>query len=97
MSVGEDQLRGLIGQHVVISKSGMKVEDDDCRADNMRVASKATASILLQEYKVGPKDAHLPARTLVLDADPCGYVFRSGKSIVFTQDGAFYRATRVSQ
>jgi hypothetical protein len=94
ISIGQDQLRGLIGQQVVISNSGVKVGDDDCTADNMKVATQATAPILLREYKAGRKDARLPARTLVLNADPCGYVFRTGGDIVFSQDGGFYRASR---
>jgi len=95
ISVGEDQLRGLIGKQIVIGKNSLKVGDDDCKADNMRAATRATAPILLREYKAGVKDAGVPARTLVLDADPCGYVFRAGREIVFSQDGGFYRASRV--
>jgi hypothetical protein len=59
------------------------------------VPQRATAPILLREYKAGVKDAGVPARTLVLDADPCGYVFRAGREIVLSQDGGFYRASRV--
>jgi hypothetical protein len=95
ISVGEDQLRGLIGKQIVIGNNHVKVGDDDCKADNMRVATRATKPILLREYKAGPKDARVPARTLVLDADPCGYVFRAGDEIVFSQDGGFYRASRL--
>jgi hypothetical protein len=95
LSVGEDQLRGLIGKQIVIGKNSLKVGDDDCKADNMRAATRATAPILLREYKAGVKDAGVPARTLVLDADPCGYVFRAGREIVLSQDGGFYRASRV--
>jgi hypothetical protein len=97
VSVGEEQLRGLIGRQVVISKNGVKVGGDDCKADSMKAATQATTPILLQEYKAGRKDAGLPARTLVLNADPCGYIFRSGDSIVFSQDGGFFRASRVKQ
>ena len=40
ISVGEDQLRGLIGKQIVIGKNSLKVGDDDCKADNMRAATR---------------------------------------------------------
>lgn len=96
VSVSEDELRRLIGQQVVISKDRVKIGNDDCKADAMRAASRETAPLLLREYKAGRKDAGVPARTLVLDAEPCGLVFRAGRAIVVYQDGAFYRASRMS-
>jgi hypothetical protein len=95
ISVGDDQLKKLIGQTVDISKAGVKIGTDDCRADAMRVRLRDTSTLLRDEYKAARKDAGLPAQTLTLDAAPCGYVFRLGRDIVFNQDGAFYRASRL--
>lgn len=97
VSVSDDELRRLVGQQVVITKDGLKIGSDDCKADEMRVSSQDTAPLLLREYKAGREDAGLPVRTLVLNADPCGYVFRNGKTIVLYQDGAFYRASRITR
>lgn len=97
VSVSDDELRRLIGQQVVITKDSLKIGSDDCKADEMRASDQDTTPLLLREYRAGRKDADLPARTLVLNADPCGYVFSSGKGIVVYQDGAFYRASRVTK
>lgn len=97
VSVSDDELRRLVGQQVVIRKDSLKIGSDDCKANEMRASEQDTTPLLLREYKAGRKDAGLSARTLVLNADPCGYVFRSGKDIVVYQNGAFYRASRAKQ
>jgi hypothetical protein len=96
VSVSDNELRRLIGQQVVIGRNGVKIGTDDCKADTMQTVSRETAPLLLREYKAGRKDAGVPARTLVLNAEPCGFVFRAGRTIVVYQDGAFYRASRMS-
>ena len=97
VSVSDDELRRLVGQQIVITKDSLKIGSNDCTVDEMRASEQDTTSLLLHEYKAGPKDAGLSARTLVLNAEPCGYVFRRGKGIVVYQDGAFYRASRTKQ
>ncbi|WP_147297996.1 hypothetical protein [Trinickia dinghuensis] len=97
VSVSDDELRRLVGQQVVISKDSLKIGSDDCSVNEMQASEQDITSLLLREYKAGRKDAGLSARTLALNAEPCGYVFRSGKGIVVYQDGAFYRASRAKR
>jgi hypothetical protein len=95
VSIGDDELRRLVGQQIVITKDNLKIGSNDCKVNAMQASKQDTTLLLLREYKASRKDIGLSANTLVLNADPCGYVFRSGKDIVFNQDGGFYRASRV--
>ena len=88
------KLRLFIGKKVTIGPSRLRRGDDDCAPDAMHSSTRATAPLLLETYHAGPTDAGVAARTEVLEAGQCGYVFRAGADIVVYQGGAFYRAVR---
>ncbi|MGB8841037.1 MAG: hypothetical protein WCC64_08175 [Aliidongia sp.] len=96
VSASQDGVDPLIGQRIDISNSGLKIAANQCKAESMQAALRDTEPLLLSEYRARRQDVGLPAKTLTLSAQPCGYVFRSGQDIVFSQDGAFYRASRVT-
>jgi hypothetical protein len=89
-----ERLHRILGQTVSIGPKRLRIGNDDCTSNSMHVATRATAPLLLEAYRAGPKDAGVAARTEVLEAGPCGYVFRAGANIVVHQSGAFYRAVR---
>lgn len=97
VSLSSDALRRLIGRDVVISPNRLSIGDSDCSVKSMRQSTRKTEQLLLEHFRAGPHDAGVPPETRVLEAEPCGYVFRAGRGIVVYQGGAFYRASRREQ
>lgn len=96
ISVSPQSAQQLIGQTVTIAPGQFRIGTDNCIPDTMHASMRATAPILLEQYRAGPADAGVGARAVVLDATPCGYVFRAGTGIVVFEGGAFYRAVRTA-
>lgn len=78
VSIDDDTLRRLIGQPVRITGHSVTIGTDTCNVDSAHLSDRATAPLLLREYRASPENAGVPARTLVLSVPPCGDVFRAG-------------------